>query len=134
MPRDISFLFASEIRFCSLLIGVVQVMWSMLGITGSGTGSLFVTALNDAGLGMEWFFSMLVVGVIISAGAVLPWRSGRHIGLFLGALTWFSLFGVFVRQALMTPVVVTMPIFGAFCVMLMYTDAKRKRREKLVDR
>lgn len=132
MKRDISFLWASEIRFCTLLIGLVECAWALLGLVPDNR-SLFTTALENAGLNDTWFAVMMMVGAVTSAGAVLPWRSGRHIGLFLSALSWFTLFGVFAAGNIFTPVVITMPIFGIFSIGLMYADSTRKPREKLAD-
>ena len=127
---DISFLFASEIRFCCLLIGIIECVWSALGII-SETRSLFTVTLKAYGLGDEWFITMLSTGIILCAGAILPWRSGRHIGLFLSALIWFTMFGVFFSAYALTPVSVMMPILGFFSIGMLYADIKRKPREKL---
>lgn len=130
--RDISFLWSSEIRYCTLLIGLIECAWSVLGLIPDNR-SLFTMTLEGAGLDDVWFAVMMMVGLLTTAGAVLPWRSGRHIGLFLSALTWFTLFGVFAREDIFTPVVITMPIFGIFSIALMYADSARKPREKLAD-
>ena len=130
MNRDISFLFASEIRLCTLLIGIVEMAWAFTGIIGVPQ-SLFKMLLADSGLEREWFFVMVLVGALTSAGAIFPWRSGRHIGLFLSALLWLTMTGVFMSSLSLTPVTVTMPIFAVFAVGLIYVDAKRKPREKL---
>lgn len=128
---DIPFVLA-EIRYCSLLIGLIELSWSIIG-QNPPASSIFARRMAEAGLGMEWSMSMALAGLILAAGSIFPWRSGRHIGLFLSAIIWFTMFGVFYDLALVTPVVISMPIFGLFSVGLMYADAKRKprRREKL---
>lgn len=133
MKDNLSFLFASEIRFCALLIGLIEIAWSFIGMQ-SDDRSLFNRTLEAAGLGDEWFGAMLLTGLVLGIGAVFPWRAGRHIGLFLSAIVWFTLFGVFASASVWTPVVISMPIFGAFSIGIMYADTKRKRREKLASR
>lgn len=131
MKYRLSFLFGSEIRFCSLLIGIIHMLWAMLGLR-TDERSLFIRTLHAAGLEYEWFGVMFCVGTVLALGAVFPWRAGRHIGLFLSSLVSFTLFGVFIEESIWTPVVILMPVMGVFSIVLMYADAKRKKREESI--
>lgn len=130
MKDTLPFIFGSEIRYCTLLIGTIELVWSIVGLIPEHR-SLFAQTLYSRGLDVEWFGLMIGTGTVTGAGAVLPWRSGRHIGLFLSALIWLVMFGVFVDDNVLTPVTFSMPVFGLFSIGLMYADAKRKPREKL---
>lgn len=122
----------AEIRFCAMLIGIIELLWSLLGILPPEERSLFAVRLYDAGLDVEWFGVMGGVGLVTVAGAILPWRSGRHIGLALSCLIWVVMTGVFLDLVFRSPVVMSMPVFAIFSIGMMYADAKRKPREKLV--
>jgi len=129
--NDIPWIGASEIRIASLLIGSIEVAWSITGILPTVPQSLFSFRLHSAGMDDEWFFTMMLVGMLTCAGSILPWRSGRHIGLFLSALVWAVMTGIFLDMMLHSPITASMPVFGAFAIGVMYADAKRKPREKL---
>jgi len=129
--NDVPWIGASEVRLASLMIGIVEIMWSMTGIVPPIPNSIFSTTLHQAGLGDEWFASMMMVGIITTAGSLLPWRSGRHIGLFLSSIMWAVMTGIFIDTLFSAPVVAAMPVFSAFAIGVMYADAKRKPREKL---
>jgi hypothetical protein len=129
--NEVPWVGASEIRIASLLIGSIEVAWSITGVVPALTQSLFSSRLHKAGMGDEWFLIMMLVGLLTCAGSVLPWRSGRHIGLFLSTLVWAVMTGIFIDMILASPVTATMPIFASFSVGCMYADAKRKPREKL---
>jgi len=126
---SLTWLFASEIRYCSLLIGLIETLWAFVGLLPSLPGSLFSATVRASGLGDVWFFVMFFTGFVLFLGSVFPWRSGRHIGLFLSSLVWFVTFGVFIDMAFVAPVVISMPIFGGVSILLMYSDAKRKPRK-----
>lgn len=131
--RDtLPFIFGSEIRFCTLLIGTIELVWSIVGLLPEHR-SLFAQTLYSRGLDVEWFGIMIGTGAVTVTGALFPWRSGRHIGLFLSALIWFVMFGIFSDADVFTPVTFSMPVFGLFSMVLMYADAKRKPREKLAE-
>jgi hypothetical protein len=130
MKDSLRYVFASEIRYACLLIGLLEIVWSAVGIVPAEPQSKFATVLHEQDFGVVWLFIMLLVGILLTAGAILPWRSGRHIALFLSSLIWFSWFGIFIRELPWAPVVASMPIIGAMCVLLMYSDAKQKPRSR----
>ena len=119
--------FKSETRYCSMLIGAITATWSALGLSTTPE-SLFAVTLHRANLGAEWFFLMLITGVLLVVSSIFPLRSLRHIGLFLASLVWASMTGVFLLAGLITPVTITAPLFALWPVLLMYADAKNKPR------
>lgn len=129
--RDIGWIAGgSEIRFATLLIGIIEMSWAWVGIVSPDPRSLFATRLIEVGLGTPWFGIMFCVGALTAVGAVAPWRRGRHIGLALSSLVWWTLTGVFLDLFNRSPVAVTMPVFALFALMLLSADAQRKPREK----
>ena len=128
MNKHLSFILGSEIRYCALLIGCIQMAWAFLGVTDAHEVSLFARTLRDSGLGYSWFSVMFVGGLFLSLGALLPMRHFRHISLYLSSLIWMATFFVFLGSAPITPVVISMPLFSIFSVLLIYSDAKRKTR------
>ena len=129
--RDIGWLFSSEVRLCSLLIGIIEIIWSLLGIIPNVNHSLFATRLYEVGLDSRWFMIIGLTGLVLAIGSIFPWRAGRHIGLFLSALAWAVMSLVFIDLIAVSPVASSMPVFCIFCVGLIYADSKRKYREKL---
>ena len=119
--------FRSETRYCSMLIGALTAIWSLLGLVPHRE-SLFVTTLRTANLGNEWFFLMLLTGLLLIISSVFPLRSLRHIALFGASLVWTSMTGVFLLANLITPVTVSAPLFALWPILLMYADAKNKPR------
>lgn len=130
MNKHVAFLVSSEVRYCVLLIGLIQMAWAFIGLTDSHKFSLFARTLIESGLGYSWFSVMFVGGLFLVLGALLPMRHFRHISLYLSSLIWMAMFFVFLEHAPMTPVVVSMPLFSIFSVLLIYSDAKRKIRGK----
>ena len=128
--KHLSFIFSSEIRYCALLIGLIQMSWAFVGLTDSHGISLFARTLKESGLGYSWFSVMFASGLFLSLGALLPMRRLRHISLYLSSLIWMAMFFVFLGSAPATPVVISMPLFSVFSVLLIYSDAKRKTRGK----
>lgn len=120
----------SEIRFCTALIGLVEIAWALIGLAPPPDRSLFAARLFEAGMGLPWFGVMGAVGIVTLAGAVLPWRRGRHIGQALSAILWLAMAGVFLDLVDQSPVAATMPLFAIFSLGMLYADAKRKPRAK----
>lgn len=120
----------SEIRFCTALIGLIELAWALIGIAPAPDRSLFAVRLFEAGMGLPWFGVMGAVGIITLAGAVLPWRRGRHIGQALSAILWLAMAGVFLDLVDQSPVAATMSLFAIFSLGMLYADAKRKSRAK----
>lgn len=129
--RDIGWLAGgSEIRFATLLLGVIEMSWAWVGIVSPEPRSLFAVRLFEVGLAPAWFGVMFCTGVLTAVGAIAPWRRGRHIGLALSSLVWWTLTGTFLDLFNRSPVAVTMPVFALFAIMLLLADAQRKPREK----
>lgn len=120
-------MFRSETRYCSMLIGAMTALWSLLGIVPNRE-SLFTTTLHAANLGNEWFFLMLLTGLLLIVSSVFPLRSMRHIALFGASLVWAAMTGVFLLANLSTPVTVSAPLFALWPILLLYADAKNKPR------
>ncbi len=119
----------NEPKLASLLIGCIQVLWSFLSFSGDyDTLSLAIVSHR---IEHEWFFMMFGTGILLIAGSVCRWRSGRHIGLFLSMLVLLSTFGVFVKFSAWTPVTATMPLLALMCLILLVHDSRGKPREIL---
>lgn len=120
---------ASEIRYCSLLIGLIEGFWAFVGLIDNDPRSLFAARLVQSGLGEEWFVVLASVGAMLTAGSIIPWRRGRHMGLALSSLLWFTMTGVFLDLLARSPVAASMPLFAVFSLALLYADSKKKPRE-----
>lgn len=130
--RRILCLGMSEVRWASLLIGLLQFTWSMIPLSG-GQG-MITRALQDADAVEPWFVAMALVGMMLILSSVLPWRSGRHIALFLSSSVWFSTFGMVLSSTLehgtKPPIVLmaTFPLLAVYCLLLLVNDVHRKPR------
>lgn len=122
----------SEARLCTLLIGAIQVIWSMLPVTGGDWR--FQRILRHYEYAQEWLSFMALCGVLLIIGALCPWRSGRHMGLFLSSTVWFSSFGMWLNywaetgKWLVSPTTMLFPLLGLFCLVLFYNDVAQKPR------
>lgn len=114
----------------SFLIGLLQILWSALPLASSATGkrSLFVTALQETDTGAEWLVTMLLTGVLLSVASLYPRRSLRHIALFLSGAVLLTSFGLFIRAGVITPVSLSLPLLGAYCVFLLILDTANKKK------
>lgn len=102
-------------------------IWSLLAL--GPEDSLFVSYLKANNAELEWSVTLFANGFLLLAGSLLPWRSGRHIGLSLGALTMTAFGGYFFLEGLVTPVTVVMPFLGLMSLITMLAEAKGKPRD-----
>lgn len=120
----------SETRWCTLLIGSIQIIWAMLPITGGDWR--FQKILRHYGQVEEWLTFMALCGILLIVGAIFPWRSGRHIGLFLSSIIWFTSFGMWLNywatsgKWLVSPTTMLFPLLGIFCLVLLANDVAQK--------
>lgn len=114
----------SETRWATMLIGVQETLWSTAPLVASGP--LYKT-LSRYDAAESWFFIMFSCGCMLIASSMLPWRSGRHIGLFLSCVVWLVTFGLVMKQhGAMSPGMLTFPVMGVFCLLLLINDAFKK--------
>lgn len=111
----------------SVTLGGIMLIWSLLAL--GPEDSLFVRYLDANDAKLEWAFILFSNGMLLLAGSLLPWRSGRHIGLALGALTMTAFGCYFFLEGLVTPVTVVMPFLGVMSLITMLAEAKGKPRD-----
>lgn len=116
----------------SLLIGLIQVQWAWLALyqQDSNMPSLFVAALIDQGIADEWLWTMLLSGSLLSVSSLLYRRTLRHIALFLSSTVLLSSFSMFTIYWILTPVTLTLPLMGFYCILLLALDVANKNRHK----
>lgn len=120
----------SEARLCTLLIGAVQLYWSVLPIIGADWRLRKVLVYFDRT--EQWFVVMGVLGLLLMISSMLPWRSARQIALMLSCSSWFGYFGMWVEywsdteNWLISPVFMSAPLFGVFCIILLINDVMQK--------
>ena len=119
--------FRSETRYCSMLIGALTTVLSFLGFFQLPS-SIFSSTLSAASLGSEWFFMMLMTGLLLVVSSIFPLRRLRHIALFGASLVWASMAGVFLVANVITPTTISAPLLAVWPILLMYADAKNKPR------
>lgn len=124
----------SEARLCTLLIGAIQLYWSILPTIGSDWR--LGKVLRHFQATDQWLMVMGSLGILMMVSALCPWRSGRQIALLLSSASWFGYFGIYVKfwfdtdRALLTPVFMTAPLFGVFCFLLLVNDIMQKHRDR----
>lgn len=91
--------------------------------------SLFVKALNEQEIAVEWGVLMFLNGLLLMVGSLRPWRSGRHIGLTFCCFQMFALGGFFIERDVFTPVSASMPWFGLMALITMLAEVKGKPRD-----
>ena len=114
-------------KIAALILGGILLFWSTLAL--GPDESLFVMALEHSGYALEWSAIMFCNGLLLLLGALIPWRSGRHIGLALGCFTFTALGGLFFLDGVVTPVTVTMPYLGIMSLITFLAEAKGKPRD-----
>lgn len=120
----------SETRLCALLIGAIQTIWSVLSTTGGSAG--FLKALAYYHQSEKWLFFMALSGMLLIVTSLFPWRSGRHISLFLSTTVWFSStalwlnYGVDTDVWIVSPTTVLFPLLGTFCLVLLYNEVVQR--------
>jgi len=100
-----------EFRVGSFMVGFIQILCALEPPT------------------QELYFGyMLVVGLILCLTSFIPWRSGRHIALFLSSTLWFS------SEALVKdskgPMWLIAPFLGVMSIVLLARDVMRKLRRR----
>lgn len=113
-----------ETRWACLLIGLQQTLWA-LEVFLSPDGRLS-RILSLEGLDETWFSALFINGILLVIGSIAPWRSGRQIGLFLSGVAWLITFWLFIRVGVTTLNVLTAPLIGAYCFLLLVNDSRKK--------
>jgi len=120
----------SEWRLATLLIGAIQVLWSVLPAIGGDWRLLRV--LKHFQQDDEWLIVMAALGVLLIVGATCRWRAARQIGLTLSCGIWVSYFVLWVQYTMeigrwvVSPVFITAPLFALFCFLLLINDVLQK--------
>lgn len=114
----------------SLLIGLLQVLWSLIPLVSAehGNRSLFVRVLHETGTGDDWLAVMLLSGLLLSLTSVALFRSLRHVSLFISSAVMLASFGVFAFAGVVTPVTLSLPLLGLYAFALLVIDVTSKRR------
>lgn len=112
----------------SLLIGLLQVLWALIPLVDAHLGqhSLFSRALSESDTGDEWFATMLLTGALLAVASVMRRRSLRHVALFLSSSVLLASFALFIHMHVVTPVTLTLPVLGLYCILLLIIDAANK--------
>jgi hypothetical protein len=120
----------SEARLCTLLLGAIQLYWSVLPLVG---GDFRLSRMLDHfSQKEEWFVVMGFLGLLMMISAVTPWRSMRQLSQFLSCASWFGFFGMWLTyyaetgRWIVSPVAMTAPLFGLFCFLLFVNDVLQK--------
>lgn len=117
----------THLKISAFMLAGIMLIWSFLAFGPSD--SLFVRTLNDAGLAQQWGGIMFLNGLLLLAGCILPWRSGRHIGLILCCFQMFALGGYFFEREIFTPVSASMPWLGLMSLITLMAEVKGKPRD-----
>jgi hypothetical protein len=118
-----------EIKLTSCLLGMVGVLWAAIIYFSDPLFSAIMNAGNEEALRL---FALMMVsqGVMLCAGALLPWRKLRQLGLILGAISWFTLFGMYLKFWVLTFNALMVGLFGFFTFVVLMIDVGRKPRAK----
>ena len=104
-----------DVRTTPLLIGAVQFMWALIPLLDDKDLSLFAKVLAESDFEVWWMASNLTLGLFLALSAVIKWRNMLLLTEALSGIMWLSTFAPFKAQAIYTPVVISMLIFGIVC-------------------
>ena len=118
-----------ETRMAAMLVGILEVLWSLLPMMDPSNPTIFVNILSELNMPQLWETCMFFIGALLVVTSICPWRSGRHIALFLSSTAFFSTFGFFMHNWAATPATLAFPVLGAYCLALLVVDVAKKPRE-----
>jgi phage shock protein PspC (stress-responsive transcriptional regulator) len=115
-----------DVRQFPLYVGVVLTMQGFVPALDVSS-SLFHALFAQAGLGREFGWSMVLVGIYVVAGALFARRETLHIGMFLCAVCW-SVMSMLMLEVggeityRWTPITMTMPVTAIACWFALFRD------------
>lgn len=120
---------AKEIRFASILIAGLELIWAWI-VYFEGRGRLsFFLQIYDA---REEFAALMVLcALMIVAGCLWPCRKLRHWGLWTTALISFAIFWFMFYLEIYGLMFATLPWVGLMALVIYFMDSVRKPREKM---
>ena len=120
---------AFERKACSLLIGLHGILYGLMPLLDSTAASGFMRHMNNSGYAVSWYAVMCLSGLLLCAGALLPCRSIRHIGLALAVMVYTSIGVEFLLRGSFIPVTFTFLMLPAFALWILVEDVRRKKRD-----
>lgn len=118
-----------EIRVLSVLLGSLSITWALIMFKPPETLELLMLLISDGAQGLM-ASGFLFQGCALILGAMLPWRKLRHVGLVIGVICWFSIFGAFLQFWVVNVYSLLFAFVGAFGLFLFHMDVLRKPREE----
>jgi uncharacterized membrane protein len=116
-----------EIRLTSCLLGMIGVVWAAIIVFDDPRISAITNRFNEDAL-QVFAIVMAIQGVMLCAGALLPWRKLRQLGLILGAISWCTLFGMYLDFWVLTFNTLMVGLLGFFTFVVLLLDVRRKPR------
>lgn len=116
----------THLKISAFTLSGIMLIWSFLAF--GNEESLFTRTLNESGIALQWGAIMFLNGLLLFAGCILPWRSGRHIGLTLCCFQMMALGGYFFEQGIFTPVSASMPWLALMSLITLMAEVKGKPR------
>ena len=119
----------NELRLATLLVGAIQVLWSVL--PGVGADFRLARVLDYYQQAEEWFVIMASLGILLIIGSTCRWRGGRHIAQILSCAMWASYCVLYLRYMvevkwIVGTVFMTAPLLSVFCFALFVNDVAQK--------
>lgn len=125
-----------DIRFCALLIGGTQLLWSIVPLIDLKDVSLFARTLGELKYEDTWIAVGMGVGLSTVIGALFKLRAMLLWGLAFSTFSWLAWFAPFLWKKVITPVTFAMPLFALVSFALLVREVmlgqKRYREQRRI--
>ena len=109
----------SDVRYGSLTIGGLQLLWALVPLLDFEGVSLFAQVIGSTKAPMLWAAVSITMGSMLVISSIWKWRDMLLLGLALNVLIWLAGFSAFVNQDAVTPVSVSMPFLSLMSLLLL---------------
>lgn len=112
----------TDIRTTPLLIGLIAVAWALVPILDAQDRTLFAQVLEETGREHLWLSILFTLGLFLAVSSICKWRRMLLLTQSFNVFVWLSLFVAFRDYALLTPVVLVMPLFSLSCGLCLWRE------------
>ena len=127
----------TDIRVSALMIGMTAILWAYVPLADYSDRTLFAKVLLESETENWWIATLLTVGMLLVYGSLIKNRSALFLGESLGAITFMAMWIMFVPEASVAPMVLTMPMYSVLCLCLLAREVvfgcrSSELKEKLI--
>lgn len=112
----------TDIRTTPLLIGVLALIYSTVPIADESNRTLFSKVLEESGRENWWMAMLIVMGSLLSYGAVIKSRKALFLGEAIGVFVWIGMWILFSGEAGSSPVVLSFAVFALSLALCMWRE------------